>query len=127
LYTRAHRQRVLHGVFPREAAFITEMQLADLLFANTWQTVMAKSPRPEDAGKVLSQASLLLRHEKSSPVPTNTRTNAMKVDTGVRMRESEDADTVLLEMPRGSPAEICVRINPGDRVLGSAPPQCSHP
>ena len=47
------------------------------------------------------------------------------VDTGVRMQESTDeqSDTVLLPMPRGSPAEICVRIAPGDRVLGIEAPE----
>jgi hypothetical protein len=39
----------------------------------------------------------------------------------MRVKEGEDSDTRLLEMPRGSPAEICVRINPGDRVLGYLP------
>ena len=30
---------------------------------------------------------------------------------------------MLLPMPRGSPAEICVRIAPGDRVLGIEAPE----
>lgn len=85
---------------------------------------MAKSPRPEDAEKVLSQASVRLRDSTQSPAGRSVLmgdARVRSVDTGVRMLESEDADTVLLDMPRGSPAEICVRINSGDRVLGSPP------
>ena len=44
----------------------------------------------------------------------------LDVDTGLRFRalEGQGSDSVLQDMPRGSPAEICVKINPGDRVLG---------
>jgi hypothetical protein len=84
------------------------------------QTLTQKSPRPTDgeakvAAQVLSQAvSQSLRGMEG----LSSAQLADYVDTGVRMTESAGSDQVLLEMPRGSPAEICVRISPGDRVLG---------
>lgn len=101
------------------------------------QTLTRKSPRHfegnRDRDQALRQAvSLSLRESTASlPAPTPKRADAEvrmqdlssshlagDVDTGVRIQESVGSDTVLLEMPRGSPAEICVRMNPGDRVLG---------
>ena len=88
--------------------------------------VAARSPRQDGPDQSLSRSPAVTA---SPAVPQRADVSALMqdfatsrladVDTGVRMHETEGADTVLLEMPRGSPAEICVRINPGDRVLGS--------
>jgi len=74
------------------------------------QQTIQLSPPP---GNDTSQGSLRLQQSSVGSIRSS-----MPLDTGLRTTESEESDAVLLDMPRGSPAEICVRINPGDRVLG---------
>ena len=52
---------------------------------------------------------------------------AQAVDTGLRIEETEDSESVVLELPRGSPADMCTRMSPGDCVMGSHPCFPSHP
>ena len=85
-------------------------------------TIQASSPQAAGVADV-GQAQTSERF--AALMEDHTAPQQAHVDTGVRMQESTDeqSDTVLLPMPRGSPAEICVRIAPGDRVLGIEAPE----
>ena len=85
----------------------------------------ADAPESQDAAPADPEGALETQTDTFSSLIEDLKAPALfQVDTGVRMREGSDSDTELLEMPRGSPAEICVRINAGDRVLGSR--MCLH-
>lgn len=83
---------------------------------NATQTVQQQLSPVQPGEEESSQGSLQLRN--SSAVGPASPYPSLSVDTGLRVQDKDESDAVLLDMPRGSPAEICVRINPGDRVLG---------
>lgn len=63
----------------------------------------------------------------SHPSTVGFSSAAQTVDTGLRIKETEDSESVVLELPRGSPADMCTRMSPGDCVMGSHPCFPSHP